>query len=296
MASTGDIVAMGYIAIRTPDLAESVRSSTDIFGLEAVDVSNTKAYLSASRTHHELVFINDDASSLDHIGLVAADQNALAAIREKVAAGGWKIVSETPLEDHIDTGFSFVGPEGYTWHVYLGMSIYDNRAGGFGPDRYGHATFWVQDSIAMRDFVINTFGFVVSDQIGEDTAFFLRCNSEHHGIGIMKSPVPGLSGLHHHAWQTQSITDLGRLGDRLASAGDRLLWGPVRHGAGHNIAAYYREPSGGTVELYTDMEHIWDRNRGIVYWAEGDLRWINQWDGHISTDSRATLTTPYQRS
>lgn len=295
MSQSGDVRAMGYVAIRTPDLHASVQSAADIFGLRTTDVSHAKAYLSAAQTHHELVFIKDDATSLDHVGLVAADRDALASVREKVRAGGWKIVSETPLEDNIEAGFSCVGPEGYTWHIYLGMSIHDDRSGGYGPDRHGHVTFWVQDTVTFRDFIVNTFGFVVSDQVGEDAAFFLRCNAEHHGIGIMKSPLPGQSGLHHHAWQTQSIADLGRLADRVAAAGDRLLWGPVRHGAGHNIAAYYREPSGGTVELYTDMEYIWDRNRGVFHWDDGDLGWFNQWGNGVPMDSRAALTVPYRR-
>lgn len=295
MTRTGDIAAMGYVAIRTPDLDESVRSATDIFGLKPVELSGSKAYLSAAQTHHELVLIKDDAASLDHVGLVAADAEALASIREKVRAGGWKVVSETPFEDGIDAGFSFVGPEGITWHIYVGMAFVQDWSGGFGPDRYGHVTFWAQDSIAFKDFIVDTFGFVVSDQIGHDAAFFVRCNTEHHGIGIMKAPVPGLSGLHHHAWQTQSIADLGQLADRLSTAGDRLVWGPVRHGAGHNIAAYFREPSGGTVELYADMEHIWTRDREAVHWADDDLRWVNLWDGNMPATDRTTITAPYRR-
>jgi hypothetical protein len=58
--------------------------------------------------------------------------------------------------------------------------------------------------------------------------------------------------------------------------GRELIWGPVRHGAGHNIAAYYVETSGAVVELYTDLEQIYDDARPPVVWG-ADENWYNKW-------------------
>jgi len=55
-----------------------------------------------------------------------------------------------------------------------------------------------------------------------------------------------------------------------------MIWGPVRHGAGHNIACYYVESSGAVVEIYTDLEQIYDDERPPVVWA-GDANWFNRW-------------------
>ncbi|MGY3555546.1 VOC family protein [Williamsia sp. R60] len=278
MTPTGSITAMGYIALRTTDLAASTKLAADVFGLKTVDNSSTKSYLAASNTHHELVYMSSDANGVDHIGLVAASVDDLMAIREKVRRGGWKIVAEQPIEEHIDQGFAFVGPMGFTWHIYTGMAILDQRDGGIGPDRYGHINLKVKDSIAMTKFLVEVFDFRVSDRIGEDFAFFLRCNPEHHGIAVVKAPDEEPS-MHHHAWQAQSIVDLGHLADRLNKAGSRLFWGPVRHGAGHNIAAYFVEPGAGLVELYTDMEMIYDKERDAIIWDFDDPGWLSQWDG-----------------
>lgn len=278
MPATGTITEMGYVALRTRDLSASITHATNILGLRLNDDGSKKAFLAAQDVHHELVYTESDSDGVDHFGLVAGNADELAAIREKVARGGWSIVSEEPIEDFIERGFAFVGPEGYTWHVYLPIARHDFKSGSVGPDRFGHINIKAVDSIGMRDFLINVFDFRLSEQIGDDTAFFLRCNNDHHGVAVMKAPA---AGLHHYAFQTQSIIDIGRLGDRLARSGSRLAWGPVRHGAGNNIAGYYSDPSGGVVELYTDLEQIFDRDRQAVRWAEDDLYWVNQWDGHV---------------
>jgi len=274
--AVGSISQMGYVALRTRDLKASIENATDILGLRLVEDSAKKAYLSASATSHELIYIQDEENAADHYGVIAPNAEELEAIRAKVEERGFPILSESPIEDHIEEGFAFVGPEGHSWQVYLPNPWLDHRSGGFGPDRYGHINLKAQDSAGMARFLMEVFDFKLSDRVGEDNGFFLRCNPEHHGIAVVKNTV---SGLHHHAWLTQSIADLGRLGDRLARAGRRLLWGPVRHGAGHNIAAYFVEPAGGVIELYTDMEQIFDPFREPTVWDPDDLYWVNQWDG-----------------
>lgn len=278
MTALGEVSAMGYVALTTRDLSASIKHSTDILGLRMSDDSASKAYFSAQETHHELVYTLSDTDGVDHFGLVVDNRDELAAIRDKVARGGWKVISEQPIESFIEAGFAFVGPERYTWHVYLAVASHKFNSGGFGPDRFGHINIKATDSVAMRDFLISTFGFRLSEQIGVDMAFFLRCNNDHHGIAVQKAPE---ASLHHYAFQTQSIVDIARLGDRLARSGSRLAWGPLRHGAGSNIAGYYVDPSGGGVELYADLEQIVDREREAVVWSEEDMYWINQWDGYV---------------
>ncbi|HWL03049.1 MAG TPA: VOC family protein [Microbacteriaceae bacterium] len=290
--AVGRITQMGYVALRTRDLTASIRNATEVFGLQLTENDGRKAFLAAADTHHELVYIQDESDTADHFGVIAPDAEELDAIRAKVDRAGYRIVSEQPIEDHIEHGFAFVGPEGYTWQVYTPVPWIDRRLGGVGPDRYGHINIRALDSVAMTRFLIDVFDMRVSDRIGEDAAFFLRCNTEHHAVAVAKSDR---TALHHHAWLTQSITDLGRLGDRLARQGRRLLWGPLRHGAGHNIAAYFVEPNGTVVELYTDMEHIYDPEREPTLWSSDDLYWINQWDGMIPPTVRSFGTVPFER-
>jgi catechol 2,3-dioxygenase len=86
--------------------------------------------------------------------------------------------------------------------------------------------------------------------------------------------------------QTQSIADLGKLGDRLNTPGRELIWGKVRHGAGTNIAAYFVEPSGNVIELYTDLEQIYDSTSPPVVWGE-DENWYNTGSNYRPVNFRA---------
>jgi catechol 2,3-dioxygenase len=281
---TGLVTAMGYIAIRTSDLARSVEVAEGFLGLTVTDREHDCVYLTAAAVHHELVYIKSASDGLDHLGLVARDGEALAELRARVGADGFEVISERPLVAGVEDGFAFVGPEGFMFCIYVGMAATSATAlRSYGPDRFGHVNLHPQDPTAMTAFLVDGLGFSVSDTIGEDFAYFLRCNSDHHAIALIKGP----GKLHHHAWQTQSIADLGRLADRLDASGEHLIWGPVRHGAGHNIAAYYVEPSGVVVELYTDLEQIYDDARRPTHWDAGDRRWFNRWGTYAGDDFRS---------
>lgn len=290
----GSISEIGYLSLRTTDLAGSIRNAVEVLGISEVESTAKKAALSAQSKSQEIVYTQAAEDAVDHIGMVAASADDLEAIREKVDRGNYAILSEGSIETGVGNGFAFIGPGGYTWQVYTEQADYSLiKRGDVGPDRFGHINVQTPDTLEMRDFLVDVFDLRVSDQIGADAGFFLRVNNEHHAVAILKSPVVKL---HHHAWQTQSLIDLGRLADRLARRGSRLLWGPVRHGAGDNIAVYYEEPSGAIIELYTDMEHIFDDDRPARIWEETDPWWLNQWDGQVPPNAMDFGIPPVARS
>lgn len=286
----GEISEMGYIAMRTRDFDTSVEIATEVLGLKSTAVDNKRAYLAASNKHHELVYINSDEDGIDHIGLKVENEESLQVVRAKLRQAGYVIHTDLPLEAAIDHGFAFTGPEGYVFHIFADMQHAPHQRLSYGPDRYGHINIHPQDPTRMKDFFVDLLGFKVSDIVGTDFAYFLRCNVDHHGIALIK----GKGTLHHHAWQTQGIADLGRLGDRLFSLGRRLIWGPIRHGAGHNMAAYYVEPNGTVVELYTDLEQIWDEHRPPVEWDPEDRTWFNRWGVYRGEEFRSHGARPLE--
>lgn len=279
--SWGLISAMGHIGIQTTKLEESVFDATQILGLRETERTADAVYLAAGNVHHELVYVESDVDGVDSFGLVARDGDALRTIRKRVEDENFRIVSEKPRGAGIEDGFSFVGPEGFVFEIYVGMQENQAPQLSFGPDRYGHINFHPRDVGGMMRFLHRVLDFRLSDVIGDDFAYFMRCNPDHHGIALVR----GEGTLHHHAWQTQSIADLGKLGDRLNKLGRDLIWGPVRHGAGHNIAAYFVETSGAVVELYTDLEQIYDDARPPVVWGE-DENWYNMWGQYRPLDFR----------
>lgn len=279
--SWGLISEMGYIGIRTPDVEAAIWDAENLLGLKKTGQTGDSVFLSAAGVHHELIYTYDDANAVDRLGLVAKNSAALAEIKRRVEREGLKVISDRPATPGVAEGFSFVGPEGWVFEIYTGMEQSERRVGDFGPDRYGHFNFHPVDTKSMMLFLSRVLDFRLSDVIGDDFAYFMRCNADHHGIAIL----PGKGSFHHHAWQTQSVQDLIKLGDRLHPTGRELIWGPVRHGAGHNVAAYYVESSGAVVELYTDLEQIYDDERPPVVWAQDD-NWYNMWSPRRPQDFR----------
>lgn len=270
--SWGLIREMGHVAIQTTDLEGSIFDATQILGLRVTERTAGEIYLAAGNVHHELVYLDSDTNGIHSIGLVARDGDALRTIRHRVEAENLPIISEKSTSAGVQDGFSFIGPEGWIFEIYIDMQPNAAPTPSFGPDRYGHMNFHPVDVLGMKNFLERVLDFRLSDVIGDDYAYFMRCNPDHHGIAL----IAGRGTFHHHAWQTQSIADLGKLGDRLNKLGRDLIWGPVRHGAGHNIAAYYVEASGAVVELYTDLEQIYDDERPPVVWGAED-NWWNMW-------------------
>ncbi|MCU1513866.1 MAG: hypothetical protein JWO10_956 [Microbacteriaceae bacterium] len=287
----GSISAMGHMAFQTTKLEQSVFDATKVLGLREVERVDGVSYLAAASVHHELMYIDSAVDGVDHIGLVARDEEALADIHSRVVAGGYTVISEVPLETGIEKGFAFIGPEDFVYEIYLGMHEVAPTHSTFGPDRFGHINLHPKDVNASLRFLEDILDFRVSDVIGDDFAYFLRCNADHHGIAL----IAGRGSLHHHAWQTQNIADLGKLGDRLDLLRRQLIWGPVRHGAGHNIAAYFIEPVGDVIELYTDLEQIYDDDRPPVIWGADDNRWFNRWGAYRGQDFRDHGAFPVPR-
>ena len=108
----------------------------------------------------------------------------------------------------------------------------------------------------MRDvqetcrFYGDTLGFKVGDWIA-DHFVFMRCGHEHHTLNFVQL---GQARLQHLAFEMQDAAALIQSCDVLAHNNLEIMWGPVRHGPGHNMATYHRNPQGQIVELYAEMD------------------------------------------
>jgi catechol 2,3-dioxygenase len=269
------ITAMSHLALRVRDLDAAVNMATRVLGMREVGRDERWTYLTCNSGHHVLQYTADSVDGVDHIALTAAGPDALAAVHERVTARGLKIVSDRPLEPGFSDAFAFVGPDGFCYEVGIGMPEGEPPYlhTGVRPSHFGHVNLHVPDVDGAVAFLRDVLDFRISDVI-EGRGVFLRCNSEHHAIAYLE----GRGVLHHHAWAVPTIGDLARLGDVIDDEGGTLLWGPLRHGAGDNIAVYYAEPCGAVVEVYADMEEIRD---DLAFqarrWSNDDPRWWSRW-------------------
>ncbi|WP_237737179.1 VOC family protein [Rhodococcus sp. 21391] len=129
------------------------------------------------------------------------------------------------------------------------------------PTKLGHVAAFTPELERMQNFYQDLLGFKWSDTIG-DFFVFLRCNADHHAANFLASTTK--SGMHHIAYEMRDPNHLITMIDHLAKNDFRLHWGPGRHGPGHNLFTYHKDPDGNTIELFTQLDVIHDESKG--YW------------------------------
>jgi len=286
------IKAIGHVGLRVRDLEASVRWATTVMGLREVAREGGTAYLTHGGAHHSLQYIQADEAALDHVALEAQDVPALDELRDRLEKEAVEVISERPEESGVEQAIRFRGPDGHLFEVFTGMAADQPRHTGSGvqPRKFGHPMLKSENPRKTQHFLERVLGFRLSDDVGDGTLLFLRCNADHHGIGISK----GGEGLHHYAWEVESLAMLGQLGDVLEKNGGRFLWGPGRHGAGGNLFTYHLDPAGCVVEYYADLIKIYDEaGYRAGTWVMSDYRFANLWGpgipGHEFFDAGAPL-------
>jgi catechol 2,3-dioxygenase len=266
-----------HVALVVPDLAASLGWATTVMGLREVESDGATVYLTHSDCHHSLQLIKGKASALDHVALEAHDAAALDELVKRLAAADIPLLSDTPQEHGLDRAIRFKGPAGHVIEVFTGMKDGGASITGRGvqPRKFGHPMLAAEDSGPTAALFLDVLDFRLSDDVGEGVLVFMRCSSEHHGVGVGKGPR---SGLNHYAWEVADVGVLGYLGDVLAANGGRFIWGPGRHGAGQNIFTYHFDPAGHIVEYYADVYHVWDERTYVPgRWSLDDPRFANLW-------------------
>jgi catechol 2,3-dioxygenase len=283
------IAGIGHVALRVSDLERAVQLGTQIMGLRASRTTADEADLTCGSARYALQLRRDSVDACDHIGLEAEGPEALAEIRRRLDVAGIPLASDGPLDEALTHGLAFELPGRVLVEVYTGMpqDQPDYVPTGVRPTRFAHVNVYVPDPKPTLDALVGILDFRISDYIRGGA--FTRCNADHHGIAVL----PGASKLHHHAWEVPSIADLGRLGDVLHASGTSLIEGPVRHGIGQNIAAYFEGMAGEVVEYYTDMEVIHDDDAHVPGdWTVEGTEWYTRWTPRMPSDHFRSLGSP----
>jgi catechol 2,3-dioxygenase len=283
------IKRMAHVALGAPELDASVAWACTVMGMREVERVDGVSYLTHSDCHHSLQLLAAPTSALDHIAMQAHDESALEELIERLRTSGVEILSEQPQERGIERAVRFLGPDGHVIEVFTGMQAAGPVHTGCGiqPRKFGHPTLTCPDIGPTRRFFEEVLDFRLSDEIGDGVLAFLRCNVDHHGIGLQKGPP----GLNHYAWEVESLAVLGQLGETLARNDGRFIWGPGRHGAGHNLFTYHFDPAGCVVEYYADLYQVWDERSYVPgSWSLDDHRGENLWGPGTPPELMAAAT------
>lgn len=255
-----NVSKVGYIGFETPDLDRMVEHYAKTLDFVLVERDTHRAFLTTTFDHHSVVLERAEAKQArSFVGFELREDLDVAERRLREA--GYVVdrrsdiapstpdvlVIEEPLTGtpiHLYDAQSGSGVEGYTQ---------------LRPTKLGHVAAFTPELAAMQLFYQDLLGFRWSDTIA-DFFVFLRCNSDHHAANFLASSK--YQGMHHVAFETRDLYHLQSLLDHLAKRDVRQEWGPGRHGVGHNIFTYHRDPDGSIIELFTQLDTITDEANG----------------------------------
>jgi hypothetical protein len=100
--------------------------------------------------------------------------------------------------------------------------------------------------------------FRVSDWIG-DFFVFMRCNADHHSVNFIRG---NSAKMHHIAYELRDFSHLQTACDLFGERKIPIIWGPVRLGPGHNVAAFHRDHDDWVVEFYAELDQMKDEELG----------------------------------
>ena len=253
--SAVQVSKLGYVGFSTPDVDRLVDYYTTVLDFELVERSADQAFLTTGSDHHCVVLDRGEARARSVVGyqiwlpLTDAarrlrDAGYRVERRSDIGPGTPDVViMEEPL-----TGTALQLIEG---QQPSGVGEYPPLR----PTKLGHVAAFTPELAPLQSFYQDLLGFRWSDTIG-DFFVFLRCNADHHAANFLASRRK--SGMHHVAYEMRDPNHLIAMLDHIAKHNFRLHWGPGRHGPGHNLFTYHKDPDGNTVELFTQIDVVHD--------------------------------------
>lgn len=252
---------LGYVQFTTPDVERMIHYYTKTLDFELVDKAPDGAFLTTGFDHHSVVITKGDNRARSTVGYEI--WGSIADAQRSLREAGYEVERRSDIGPGTPDALVLIEPvTGVPLHLYESQE--PSGVAGYTPLRptkLGHVAAFTRELASLQTFYEELLGFKWSDTIG-DFFVFLRCNADHHAANFMASQK--YEGMHHIAYEMRDPAHLIMMIDHLAKESYRLIWGPGRHGPGHNLFTYHKDPDGNTVELFTQLDVMHDENKG--YW------------------------------
>ncbi len=251
------IVGIGHLALASPDVDRLAAYYTEVLGFELSVRADGAAYLTPELAHHAVTVQQGKESGLDHLAFRI--EGSLGDAERELAAAGIGAKRKTDAEPGIAELLEIEDLDGNRLQLYAEIEERAELApSGVRPQKLGHVCYFVRDVQATTEFY-EQLGFKWSDWMG-DFFVFLRCNADHHALNLLRSE--NNKRLHHIGWELRDWANIQTACDWLARNDYPLVWGPGRHGPGHNLFTYHRDPDGNVVELFAELDLMLDESLG----------------------------------
>jgi catechol-2,3-dioxygenase len=278
------VAKIGYIGFQTPDVARLTEYYEKVMGFAVVEESPSQVFLTTGADHHSVVI--DKAETAVGRSFVGWEvHGTLDEAQQRLHDLGFDVERRSDIAPGTPDVLVLEEPlSGVPLHLYEAQAdsgvtpTFDQR-----PNKLGHVAAWTSNLGPIQSFYEDALGFRWSDTVG-DFFIFLRCNVDHHAANFMVSDRA--RGMHHVAYEARDLTHLQIMLDTLARNGHRLHWGPGRHGPGHNIFTYHDDPDGNQIELFTQLDVIYDEEKGYFEprpWHEDSPQYPKTWEVDLAS-------------
>jgi len=238
---------IGHATFETPDLDRTIDYYTQVNGLVLAEREPRHAFL-ATKIGQLVIRLDRGATSqCTGLSFEVAPNSDFADMSRQLRDEG--IPSE--LSDSIPgigKVLKFKDPKGTTielfsqWN-YLG---HYHQVIGVGPLKLGHVAFIVEDAKKLTEFYQKVLGFRVSDWV-EDFFSFMRCGPDHHTVNFLTGKQ---TKMHHIAFEVKDFAQMQDACELFGQKSIPIIWGPLRHGPGHNVSTYHYNPDQSVAEFY----------------------------------------------
>jgi catechol-2,3-dioxygenase len=250
-----------YARVSTPDLARQVEYYRDVIGLAVVMQDSERAFLASEAGQVTLIFERGPTAALAALSLDLSPGLEASKILALLERDGVRAEIRSDVGPGLAQIIRAVDMDGRALELRTDAAFTDNRQSlpGVAPLKLGHIACYTADPGAISKYYGQLLGLRVSDWI-EDRFVFMRCGYEHHTVNFARGEQVRM---HHMAFELRDAAHMHRACDILGARKIPILWGPVRHGPGHNIAIYHRDPDGHVVEMFYDMDRMIDEDLGF---------------------------------
>jgi catechol 2,3-dioxygenase-like lactoylglutathione lyase family enzyme len=143
------------------------------------------------------------------------------------------------------------------------------------PRRLGHVVMLVPDIAHVEEFYRETLGFWLSDRYPERGVFLRgRADADHHQLFLLQSPDAG-THFHHLAFEVHDVHEVFGGGLAFAERGWETHIGPGRHVISSCYFWYFKNPCGGAVEYFADVDWL------TAAWQPREMpqepQWFAEW-------------------
>ena len=256
-----NVLKLGHAEFAVRDLDRMAEFYKNVIGLTETGREKDAVYLSTSVDHHSIVLRGGaDKTHLSKIAfqIAPADTKDLTAY---LRSHGLDTEIHTGSQPGINEVIRTQNPDGVAIEMYSAFepSAHPYTMRGINPLKLSHVASLTPDVKRIVRFYTEVMGLRFSDSM-DDFFYFLRCGADHHTINLLAGDY---SAVQHFAFELADISHITSACDTLAREKVEILWGPLRHGCGHNIAFYHFDPEGLIIEHCAELDRM--SNEGLGY-------------------------------